>query len=568
MPRRQAITDGRAATAFALCAAAFTATANDFTAFPTGDFAAGPSWNTGLPPGPADTANINNGATATLRPGDALSVSALRLAAAPSHSAGLTANGGQLTINAALGTGSNYASFLGGGTESNGDGDATGATATLTLTNNALLDIDATAAARNPRRGDLQGLVLARGNSTAQATLQDNATLIVRQRLVLGGLASGNPSSFDGFDGQPTAGALNPGGAATLTMTGGILSTDHLVVGGSGSCTLIATAGTIETKAYKSTWDASANAGAGASNTSVNSIRIGMFAGSTGLLDVGGAASVSTGAELSVGHRGSGALVVRPGAAVSAAGDLVIGKFGTGTVHVSGGILSTAGELAIGGAGDGTLRITGDGAIVSARDITLQKSPGSRGKLVAEITGQSLTPIFATDHVTLNGGTFEVLPTDVPAHGAYRWDVIYAGLPLTGRFTNVSLPPDEPGAAGRTWSAVYEDYAFAVGLTIYGDADYNGLVNFDDLLALAKHYNHTAAQWPDGDFTRDGLVNFDDLLILAKNYNSTAPAAVPGASAQFNEDLAAAFAATVPEPSSLMAGIAMFMIPRRRRARV
>ena len=434
-------------------------------------------------------------------------------------------------------TSSNYGSYLGGGSDSNGDNNGGTGRFTLTLKGNGLLDIDANAAGRDPSRGDLQGFILGRGDSITNATLQGNATMIVRQRLVLGGLGGGGTVSFNGFDGLASGGSI-PGGTATLAVSGGILSTDQLVVGGSGNGTLTATAGKIETKAYNATWDSSANGGAGAANTSVNSIRIGMFTGSTGVMDIGGTATVTAGNELSVGHYGAGTLVVRPGAAVSAVGDIAIGKFGTGTVQVTGGILSSGAELSIGKAGTGTLRVTGGGAIISARNVTVQKLAGSHGKLVAEITGDSQSLVSATDNVTINGGTFEVVPTAVPAHGAHTWDILSAGLALTGRFTTLTLPPDEPGATGRTWSTVYTPNTFSVGLTIPGDADYSGLVNFNDLLTLARHYNQSA------------------------------PAAVPGAPATFNADLAAAFAATVPEPSALgLLGATTLALAARRRRR-
>ena len=44
-------------------------------------------------------------------------------------------------------------------------------------------------------------------------------------------------------------------------------------------------------------------------------------------------------------------------------------------------------------------------------------------------------------------------------------------------------------------------------------------MNFDDLLALAKHYGTlTGETWARGDSTGDGSVNFDDLLVLARFY--------------------------------------------------
>jgi hypothetical protein len=42
---------------------------------------------------------------------------------------------------------------------------------------------------------------------------------------------------------------------------------------------------------------------------------------------------------------------------------------------------------------------------------------------------------------------------------------------------------------GRVFSVVYEPKRISVGLAYPGDDNYNGVVNFDDLLVLAKHYN-------------------------------------------------------------------------------
>jgi hypothetical protein len=50
--------------------------------------------------------------------------------------------------------------------------------------------------------------------------------------------------------------------------------------------------------------------------------------------------------------------------------------------------------------------------------------------------------------------------------------------------------------------------------------------------------------WSDGDFDNDGNVGFPDLVKVAQNYDGVlggAPA-VPGASADFNRDLAASSA--------------------------
>jgi T5SS/PEP-CTERM-associated repeat protein len=110
--------------------------------------------------------------------------------------------------------------------------------------------------------------------------------------------------------------------------------------------------------------------------------------------------------------------------------------------------------------------------------------------------------------------------------------------------------------------------AVLVRYTLGGDATLDGVVNFDDLLALAKNYNATAAAWPQGDYNYDATVNFDDLLILAKNYNKAQPTApLPGTPADFAGDLAAAFA-QVPEPSTALAAATAacgFALSTRRR---
>jgi hypothetical protein len=112
-------------------------------------------------------------------------------------------------------------------------------------------------------------------------------------------------------------------------------------------------------------------------------------------------------------------------------------------------------------------------------------------------------------------------------------------------------------------------------LTLAGDADLNGTVNFGDLVRLAQNYNQnvsttTESWWPKGDFNYDGTVNFGDLVKLAQNYNTTLPAAgaIPGAPAGFDGEVAAAFAA-VPEPGSVMllAIGACGLATRRRRVR-
>ena len=50
-----------------------------------------------------------------------------------------------------------------------------------------------------------------------------------------------------------------------------------------------------------------------------------------------------------------------------------------------------------------------------------------------------------------------------------------------------------------------------------GDADLDGLVDFDDFLVVSKNYGQPG-KWSTGDFDSDGAVGFLDFLHVARNY--------------------------------------------------
>lgn len=113
--------------------------------------------------------------------------------------------------------------------------------------------------------------------------------------------------------------------------------------------------------------------------------------------------------------------------------------------------------------------------------------------------------------------------------------------------------------------------AVLVRYTLNGDANLSGNVEFDDLVRLAQNYgaSGTGKTWVQGDFNYDGTVEFADLVLLAQNYNKSA-----FTSGQFDqlvdiggEAFANAFVgalATVPEPGSLLSGLAFAALLRRR----
>jgi len=72
---------------------------------------------------------------------------------------------------------------------------------------------------------------------------------------------------------------------------------------------------------------------------------------------------------------------------------------------------------------------------------------------------------------------------------------------------------------GEIWSthAQYDNFWYAHRRL--GDANGDGLVNWQDLGVLATNYNATGMNWANADFTGDGTVNWLDLGILATLYN-------------------------------------------------
>jgi Ca2+-binding RTX toxin-like protein len=90
------------------------------------------------------------------------------------------------------------------------------------------------------------------------------------------------------------------------------------------------------------------------------------------------------------------------------------------------------------------------------------------------------------------------------------------------------------------------------GSFLHGDFSYDGNTDFQDLVKLAQNYNVVdgSRTWFTGDFTYDGNTDFNDLVKLAQNYNTALPSEpIPGAPANFEEDLAKAFA-SVGAPAS------------------
>lgn len=111
-------------------------------------------------------------------------------------------------------------------------------------------------------------------------------------------------------------------------------------------------------------------------------------------------------------------------------------------------------------------------------------------------------------------------------------------------------------AAARNMGLGYADDGdrLTVKYTLYGDADLDGVVNLNDLIALSQNYaRDTGVTWGGGDSSYDGATSLTDLLRLAQNYNKTMASPQPaGATAA----LASPISDAGPEISDLRSEIA------------
>lgn len=295
-------------------------------------------------------------------------------------------------------------------------------------------------------------------------------------------------------------------------------------------------------------------------------------------------------------------------------------KIGTGVQTLS----ATQGYTGPTIVNDGTLRITGSiasssGVTVNAPTATFEAAASQTVKTLNVTSGQARVTRTGPVTVLKIGDNVNPTPLSIGANGKIdlttnamvidhptgadastlqfvRSQIIrgysngtYAGNGITSssaaadhsKAVGYALASEIALGAGNTFLGTPVDSSSVVArYTMNGDANLDGTVSFADLVAVAQHYGQnlndqagspatfTNSTWTHGDFNYDGQVSFADLVAVAQNYGGTLPASIPGAPADFNSDLAAAFA-SVPEPSSglflLSAGV--LGLTRRVRSR-
>jgi len=104
----------------------------------------------------------------------------------------------------------------------------------------------------------------------------------------------------------------------------------------------------------------------------------------------------------------------------------------------------------------------------------------------------------------------------------------YGPVTISGSGTSYTITLVQPiAAADRVTVTIGNGFiaSFTRRLDVLpGDVNDDGMVDFNDLVVLARNFNQLNATPSQGDLTGDGIVNFDDLVALARGFGQLLPA--------------------------------------------
>ncbi|MGC4032247.1 MAG: PEP-CTERM sorting domain-containing protein [Tepidisphaeraceae bacterium] len=198
----------------------------------------------------------------------------------------------------------------------------------------------------------------------------------------------------------------------------------------------------------------------------------------------------------------------------------------------------------------------GYGNSTSATNVTIA-DPGIEfgfqdqyGRITADFAGTRLTisetALIGTDAVieryAFTNNAFANLVT-VPISNTYP---VSATTSLSGSTLQISLPDGYSSTTGNTTT-------LSLAITLPGDADLNGTVNFNDFLALQASFGNAGTSFQLGNFNGDANTDFNDFLALQSNFGQSVggTAATAATAEEFAALSAFATAHAVPEPASV-----------------
>lgn len=215
--------------------------------------------------------------------------------------------------------------------------------------------------------------------------------------------------------------------------------------------------------------------------------------------------------------------------------------------------------------GNGTLKVTGGGTVVlTAANTYTGLTTVSAGTLRTDTDASTTAILTATSGVDLTSSAKLQLAYTSSNPLATIKSILTAGYGQATKFSNGQLRASAL-AAGQTLGYGDAGGVITVRVTLPGDADLNGAVDFNDFLVLQNNFANPNTTFAQGNFNYDAATDFNDFLQLQNNFGtSISGAAVPVTAAQIAA--LTAFGQTIPEPSSVgLILLAAAGIHRRRR---
>jgi hypothetical protein len=165
-----------------------------------------------------------------------------------------------------------------------------------------------------------------------------------------------------------------------------------------------------------------------------------------------------------------------------------------------------------------TLRVT-SGAVVAKTRLGLNPAINLSG--VLDLAGGAFISRAGGPSIA----TFQTLLTRGFNNGA--WNGIHASGAINSSLAAASALPDAVGhgLGSEIAPTSIGPFTIAAGDTLlrytyYGDADRNGVVNFDDYARTDLGFSTSRTGWSNGDFNYDNVINFDDYALIDLAFNS------------------------------------------------
>lgn len=177
----------------------------------------------------------------------------------------------------------------------------------------------------------------------------------------------------------------------------------------------------------------------------------------------------------------------------------------------------------------------------------------------SDVDPDTITVVFSED---VNGGLLAVAltlfntstsitidPADMDVQydsGSFTATISFPGLTdghLPGGFydfTLIAAGIQDPAGNildGNDDGTPGDDYTAEIAAVISGDANFDDMVNLEDLAKLATNFGQSGKTWAEGDFTDDGIVDLADLAKLATFFGQSRIPEPAGAGASDSADL-------------------------------